>query len=103
MLAAVRKRWDLSGPVPVPVGDWLACPVCRADQIQARHFRFHERDSAIPWRCDVSFKCTSCSAVWEHGVVVTREMYARRSTPASKTIPWRTARDMLREERHGTA
>lgn len=103
VLAAVQARWDLSGPVPVPIGDWLACPVCRAVDPQVRHFRFHRRESAIPWRCDVSVKCTSCSAVWTHGVAVTEEMYTRRDTPAGRDIPWREARDLLRKERHGTA
>ena len=55
---------------------------------------FHARKGthANPYRCDVSFKCCDCSAVWTHGVAIPEAMFTTR--PASR-IPWRQAKALL--------
>lgn len=99
VLANVEARWDLTGPLPVPRGEWLACPVCRAGQPQPRHWNFHRHGTTHPWRCDVSWKCISCSAVWIHGVAVPQSMYvaAVPHNRAQRIIQWREARQILEE------
>lgn len=102
--AAVAAKWDLSGPLPVPRGDWLRCPVCGSDAMQIRHWFWHARDHAvIPWRCDLSVKCAACSAVWLHGIAVPADYYDRHSERSHKRlIGWRDGRRML-EETHAEA
>lgn len=102
VLARTRKCWDLSAPLPLPIGDWLACPVCRAGQPQPRFWRFHIRGDlghTLPYRCDVSFKCTRCACVWIHGVVLDVEAWERMHRPrrANSQITWRQAREILQE------
>lgn len=100
VLAAVEQRWDLSGAVPVPRGEWLACPVCRAGQPQPRYWKWHMRPSGatLVWRCDVAFKCTACSACWIHGVAVPRDYYERHVPKRNRRmhkVGWRKARRAL--------
>lgn len=94
----MRGRWDIDGVLPVPLPGWLACPVCRAEEIQAREWMFHVRKGshANPYRCDVSFKCCDCSAVWWHGVAVPQAMFDARKSAAR--IDWRRARELLTQE-----
>lgn len=75
----VSARWVFAdGTFPVPVGGWLACPVCRDTVIQLARYHFHRRrDSATYYRCDVQMKCTACSATWTHGVVVPKAVWKR--------------------------
>lgn len=101
VLVRTRLRWDLSGPLPVPVDGWLACPVCRFEQVQVRFWRFHVRSDighTVPHRCDVSFKCTGCAAVWIHGVVLDEHTHTRmaraRKRPNSQIL-WREGKKML--------
>lgn len=92
------EKWDLSGPLPIPTWD-LACPVCGAKRsegaIIGRAWKFHTRQTATPhpWRCDVSFKCASCAAVWAHGVVVPIGMYQAREQ--GSPYDWRAAKALL--------
>lgn len=97
VLAAVRERWDLSGPLPVPRGEWLACPVCRSGRPQPRYWLWHRKSSGtpLPFRCDVAFKCVECSAGWVHGVAVDEDTYRRRAVKERRRIEWREARRML--------
>jgi|AntRauTorcE11897_2_1112592.scaffolds.fasta_scaffold30407_3 hypothetical protein len=71
----IRSMWDLSGPVPLPKFE-IHCPVCDNNQILMRAALFHTRRkvSENPFRCDVKFKCCTCSYVWSHGIVVPKEM-----------------------------
>lgn len=99
---ATAARWDLSATLPVPRPGWLACPVCRVRQVQARHWRFFRRRGAtVEGRCDVSFKCIACAAVWTHGVALDEATYTRmtgsRKRPVSGQIGWREARRLLEE------
>ncbi|MDZ7658010.1 hypothetical protein [Fodinibius sp.] len=77
VLATVREHWDLSHRVPLPTFD-LKCPVCSHDKILCKHWVYFLRKnpySSNPHRCDVYMKCTGCSAVWQHGLVVPKEMH----------------------------
>ena len=101
VLAATERRWDTSRALPVPRPGWLACPVCRGEVIQPRFWRFHERDGrpTTPWRCDVSFKCCDCAAVWIHGVALPAETWAGRPNQrVNRQIQWRDARRLLEED-----
>lgn len=97
-LGAVRGRWDLRAPLPRPLDGWLACPVCRSPEPQPRYWQFHTMAGVhtLPWRCDISFKCTSCSAVWIHGLPLDEETWER--CKRSGRIGWRQARRILDEE-----
>ena len=101
VLDATRTRWDLTGPVPTPKPGWLACPVCSCDVVQPRWWRFHQRTGSptVPWRCDVSFKCTSCAHVWVHGLVLDADAWARRADARTtgRHITWRRARQLLEQ------
>lgn len=104
VLAATATYWDTSGPIPVPRPGWLACPVCRHRTVQPRYWRFFRRPHAtIPGRCDVSFKCVGCAAVWTHGVALDDDTYIRMTTsrkrPPNGRIGWREARQLLDAER----
>lgn len=99
VLAATEAHWDLAGVIPVPLGDWLTCPVCGDDTPQLRFCRFHGRDGdepTVPFRCDMSFKCTACAAVWVHGVALSDEAWDRRpSEHGDRPIHWRIAERLL--------
>lgn len=99
VLAATRERWDLTGPLPVPLADWLVCPICGHDQVQPRYWRYHKRsgDPTVPYRCDVSFKCCSCAAVWVHGVALDAQTWAARPNPrlTGRQIHWHEAQRLL--------
>lgn len=99
VLAATHAKWDLSGPLPVPAGGWLACPVCRDGRPQPRYWRWHRRAGkpTVPWRCDVSFKCVDCAAVWTHGIAVDEQYYRSNATKPGRMITWREVRDVLDE------
>jgi hypothetical protein len=97
---ATAKHWDLSGPYPVPVGDWLACPVCRCDTIQGQSWTRHvQPDKGIVGRVDVRFKCTSCAASWVHGVAVPADYSRRHSKNVNRHVPWREVRAALEKEK----
>lgn len=72
VLARTAEWWDLSGPLPMPRGEWLRCPVCGDGDVQLRHWVFHERPKphTLPYRCDVRLKCRRCAALWAHGVAL---------------------------------
>lgn len=113
ILEAVSARWWLL-PLPHPRGDWLRCPVCRSRRVQPRQWRLGRRDRGdgpeapahrLSYRCDVSYKCTECSAVWPHGVPLTRAQ-ALRIDPAARTgvrvWHWRDAAGLFdRNEKPG--
>ena len=73
----VRGFWDLSNGFPMP-RNTLLCPVCRSPEVGIKHCRFfkvNHKPKTTPYRCDVSFKCFNCSAVWMHGVPVPKEAF----------------------------
>lgn len=101
VLAATVRRWDLDGPLPVPRPGWLCCPVCGCSVVQPRYWRWHVRSGAptVAGRCDVSFKCCDCAAVWVHGVAIPEGIFETRKLRGKLTrqIHWRDARVMLEE------
>lgn len=96
--AATAERWDIRSGVPLPRGDWLRCPICGAAP-QIRWWKWHVRPPGhtIRYRCDVSAKCTSCAALWMHGVVLTEDDWAARPYPKldRALVKWREIRDVL--------
>lgn len=98
VLDRVGARWDLDQPVPVPIGDWLACPVCRTPEPQPRYWLFLDRSGhAIAYRCDIGFKCTDCSAVWVHGLAIPERVFRPWRKRVGKRIDWREAKQRLEE------
>lgn len=98
ILDNVAARWDLSGPFPIPLGDWLACPVCRSAEVQPRYWEWVHlgAEHSVRARCNVSFKCVACSAVWVHGVAL-QEDYYRRNAVQHGRVGWREVRKHLAE------
>ncbi len=98
--ARIAERWDLTGDLPTPKWD-VTCPVCSARMsdrlIQGRLWSFHKRSaqSKNPHRCDVSFKCRTCSYVLMFGVVVPQEMYNRRAAHTAHS--WREVHSILKK------
>jgi hypothetical protein len=71
---AVNKYWEWKEGVPIVRGE-IECPVCTGYGIY-REWRYHkrpEREHRSIYRCDVHLKCTYCSHVWVHGVVIPPE------------------------------
>lgn len=67
----VDSMWEFT---PFPVPKWvIQCPVCRSCEVFIKQCSFFKRKEN-DYRCDVTFKCTNCSYVWTHGVVVPREI-----------------------------
>lgn len=93
VLSAVRSKWNLSHSVPLPKFS-LNCPICSHDKILLKHWVYFIRNnpqSSNPHRCDVYMKCTACSAVWQHGIVVPEAMHPGRR----KVILWREVKKEL--------
>ncbi|MFH5833758.1 hypothetical protein [Halalkalibaculum sp. DA384] len=89
----IRRMWDFSGPVPLPKFA-PQCLVCGHDEILCKHWRFHirkSRHSSSIYRCDVGMKCTACSAVWQHGLVVPEAMHPGKR----RIIHWREVKREL--------
>lgn len=83
VLAKTEEHWDLDGPMPLPKGDWLRCPVCRGEEVIPKRLNYHTRPewATVPRRCDVVFKCCDCAMVWQHGIALSEEHF-RRWVPA---------------------
>jgi hypothetical protein len=78
----VAKYWTFRDGVPLP-RMYPACPVCRHNLPALSRVRFHERkDSPSRYRCDVGFKCRTCSHYWVHGVVVPRSSWKQHANKA---------------------
>lgn len=91
VLQVVSRMWDLSGRVPLPKFE-LNCPICSCDKILLKHWVYFIRKNAHssnPHRCDVYMKCTDCSVVWQHGLVVPEEMHPG----GRKVILWRDIKE----------
>lgn len=90
---AVSRMWDLSGSVPLPEFE-ITCPACSHDEILPKHFVFSIKNNSYPHnphRCNVFMKCTRCSMVWEHRLVVPESMHPGRR----KVILWREVKKEL--------
>ena len=104
ILKRVEKAWDLSGDFPLPKGI-IKCPVCGSEEIQVRYWAFHpsaDPNSRVPYRYDVSFKCTRCSAIWTHGIAIPERMYKKHASlrpgeHASIRYPWRKVKKILEQ------
>jgi hypothetical protein len=88
ILERVNSAWNLSGAFPVPKCK-VKCPVCRSNDIFIKQCVFFKRKEN-DYRADVSFKCTYCSAVWTHGVVVPEKM----AKPMKGSWSWRKMREV---------
>ena len=99
VLERVEESWDLSGDFPMPKFA-VKCPVCGSEEIQARLWQFTHKDSGgAKYRCNVSFKCTRCSAVWMHGVVIPEEMFrkhVKENENQAKMYHWREVKEMVK-------
>lgn len=96
VLDVVAKMWDLSGSVPLPKFQ-PHCAVCGHDQILCKHWKYfiHKSGgSSHPYRCDIWLKCTSCSYVWTHGIVVPEEMHPKKR----QVFYWRDVKDELEKK-----
>ncbi len=93
VLEATRAHWDLTGPYPVPRGQWLACPVCSSPRIQGQSWTRQVRPGAtIVHRVDVRVKCTECACCWVHGVAVPDDYGRRNGRRLNEHVPWREVR-----------
>jgi hypothetical protein len=101
ILERVNKYWDLSCSLPFPKFD-LGCSVCKSDEILLRQWLFHDRSkrtgSKHGYRCDVSFKCTQCSFVWVHGILVPKEMFEKYRD--KRMVTWRKVKEILEREKY---
>jgi len=104
IMERVKRFWDLSGPFPLP--KWaVACPVCGFQDVLIKQCKFHVR-AENKYRCDVMFKCATCSAVWQHGVKVSKEMALPGLRGGSRVIEhtegrnyfWRDMLKILKEK-----
>ena len=99
--AATRSHWTTTNGVPLPAGDWLHCPICDSPP-QARWWQWHTRPAGhtIPWRCDISFKCTGCAMVWFHGIALTKKQWQSRPFPGrdATRIKWREVKAVVDEQ-----
>lgn len=103
-LERTQEAWILD-PLPHPRFD-LACPVCkrgstRFGTVMIRGWKYHDRQTKHAnqdrtRRCDVSFKCIECSAVWVHGLVVTERHYQERAQER-RDWHWRLGMQMIAE------
>lgn len=98
VLERVKEYWDFVKGFPIPKKK-IRCPVCGSEDIQARNWQFVYKDSGgCKYRCNVSFKCTVCSNVWTHGVVVPKEifkMHVKDNPHKAKLYHWREVRKIL--------
>ena len=69
------KFWDMSGDFPVPKGDFNC--FCGGKNVIRQISWMSKSDSPSKYRCNISFKCTVCSAVFVCGVVVPKVMYEK--------------------------
>lgn len=83
----------MSGPFPIP-RDKMICPVCSDSEVFIKQCVFFKRKDN-DYRCDVSFKCTCCSHVWTHGVLVTKEKAEPMRQPGKWL--WRDMKEYLRK------
>lgn len=104
-LEKTLNQWIIE-PIPTPRFE-VACPVCSLSSagkhILIRQWRYHRRATKYAsqhntYRCDVSFKCTGCSFVWVHGLVVPHDHY-ERMTKEGPTWHFRKGRELLLAKR----
>ena len=102
IIERVKKFWDLSEVFPLPLKP-VPCPECKSEETIIKQCRFFERlpKNKNNYRCDILFKCTVCSCVWQHGVKVPSEMAKPKMKDATRTIQFKSTpeyswRDMLK-------
>ena len=90
---AVGSAWQVDGtPLPVPRFQ-PQCPVCREKTVLLRSYHYFDRGITARFRCNVTFKCLVCSAVWTHGLAI---QPSQRKTNGY-FVEWRQARELLTE------
>lgn len=102
VLKRVARMWTIGEDDLFPLPKFVVrCPVCGSTDIQARNWQFAYRDAGgCRYRCNVSFKCTVCSNVWTHGVVIPERMFRKhvRDNPhRTRLYHWREVRKILEE------
>jgi len=102
VLNRVSKAWTIEEGDVFPLPKFVVeCPVCKSVDIQARNWQFTLKDSGgNKYRCNVSFKCTQCSAVWTHGVVIPEIMFRKHvkgNIHQTKLYHWREVKKLLEE------
>jgi len=84
---ACEDNWDLSELIPIPKFP-VKCPFCGSRKMLIRNVTAHQRiDSPTKWRVIVSFKCTICSHITTHGVVVTKDYVDKMSSHHPDGVP----------------
>ncbi len=99
VMERVNSFWDFSKGFPFPKTN-LSCPVCGHDVLQVRNWGFAFKDSGgCKYRCNVSFKCTRCSFVWVHGVVIPKDVFDKFVPKGQygKSYHWREVKEMIDE------
>lgn len=90
----VAESWDfVLGWIPSPRFE-VRCPQCGAQDLQLSRVNVGKRkNSPIPFRIDISFKCTRCSGFQTFGIPV-REEIAKRAG-GSRHWHWREIHSLI--------
>ncbi|MGI9085385.1 MAG: hypothetical protein ACR2FE_08835 [Aeromicrobium sp.] len=90
---AVGSAWQVDGtPLPVPRFQ-PTCFSCDGKDVLLRSYHYFDRGITSRFRCDVTFKCLTCSAVWTHGLAI--QPSQRKNN--GHYVEWRQARELLTE------
>lgn len=99
LLERVQKMWKF-GSLPYPKFE-MKCPICGSKEFQVRYWGFHKRPAPhYPYRCDLWVKCTRCSAVYDFGVAIPKEMFDKwvKEGETSRRVDWREAKEIYYKE-----
>ena len=96
----VKEKWEWPTGFPIPNFD-IKCPVCGSTELLIRDWGFFiRREGNHKYRCDVSFKCTCCSNVWAHGVVIPEELYHLHCVDnKGRHYLWREVKEIMEREK----
>lgn len=99
LLEEVSKMWRF-GSLPYPRWE-IVCPFCKSNKLQVRFWGFHKKPPpSYPYRCDLWVKCTKCTAVFDFGVAIPREMFLKwlPEDKGSRRVDWEEAKEIYYRE-----